>query len=156
MLSRCHAPPPALPPTVALMGDTLSLGIQRRPLSESVSAPGFGSAPVINEGGQFDPLMRQFQLQQQQILLQGQQMQQRYLEQQQRCGVGVCVCVVWGVLGAATKVWCDMCGGCLEHQQRCGVGVCGGCLEHQQRCGLGVCGGGVIGATSRVELNLGV
>ncbi|XP_064401979.1 histone deacetylase 4-like [Halichondria panicea] len=74
----------ALPPTVALMGDTLSLGIQRRPLSESVSAPGFGSAPVINEGGQFDPLMRQFQLQQQQILLQGQQMQQRYLEQQQR------------------------------------------------------------------------
>ncbi len=67
---------------------------------------------------------------------------------------------------------CVLCGGYLEQQQRCGVicvggawntnkgvvWVCvgGGCLEHQQRCGLGVCGGGVIGATSRVELNLGV
>ena len=124
------SPPPltALPPTVALVGDALSLGIQRRPLSESVSAPGFGSAPVISEGGQFDPLMRQFQLQQQQILVQGQQMQQRYLEQQQRCVVGGgwgCLeqqqwCVVCGAGGAWSNnkgVWCVVGGGAWSNNK---------------------------------------
>ena len=76
---------------------TTSLGAhQRRPLSESLSAPGFqqqqqqsGSAGV---GGalsaditqQYETLLKQFNLQNQQLLLQGHHLQQHYLEQQQR------------------------------------------------------------------------
>ena len=82
---------------------------QRRPLSESLSAPGFqqqqqqqgsGSAGV---GGalsaditqQYETLLRQFNLQNQQLLLQGHQVQQHYLEQQQRYWLihVVCQCV---------------------------------------------------------------
>ena len=80
---------------------TTSLGAhQRRPLSESLSAPGFqqqqqqqqqgGSAAGV--GGalsaditqQYETLLRQFNLQNQQLLLQGHHLQQHYLEQQQR------------------------------------------------------------------------
>ncbi len=55
-------------------------GVHRRPLSESQSAPGFQSVP----DSQFEVLQKQFQSHQQQLLLQSQQMQQHYLEQQQR------------------------------------------------------------------------
>ena len=55
---------------------------QRRPLSESQSAPGFQSLP----DSQFEALQKQFQIQQQQLLLQSQQVNQHYLEQQQRSG----------------------------------------------------------------------
>ena len=70
--------------------DTLSLGAHRRPLSESLSAPGFqqqqsasgGASAEFNQ--QYESLLRQFNVQNQQLLLQGHLLQQQYLEQQQR------------------------------------------------------------------------
>lgn len=72
--------------------DTLSLGAHRRPLSESLSAPGFQqqqSASGVSGASaeftqQYESLLRQFNVQNQQLLLQGHLMQQQYLEQQQR------------------------------------------------------------------------
>ena len=70
---------------------------QRRPLSESLSAPGFqqqqqqgsgspgvGGAMSADITQQYETLLKQFNLQNQQLLLQGHQVQQHYLEQQQR------------------------------------------------------------------------
>ena len=66
---------------MSLSGETLSLTPQRRPLSESLSAPGFQS-PVTNV--QYETMMKQFQMQHQHILLQQQQLYQHYMEQQHK------------------------------------------------------------------------
>lgn len=70
--------------SLSAVREPLSLGgaQQRRPLSESQSAPGFQTVP----DSQFEALQKQFQIQQQQLLLQSQQINQHYLEQQQRSG----------------------------------------------------------------------
>lgn len=66
---------------MSLSGETLTLAPQRRPLSESLSAPGFQS-PVTN--AQYEGMMKQFQMQHQHILLQQQQLYQHYMEQQHK------------------------------------------------------------------------
>ena len=58
---------------------------QRRPLSESLSAPGFQTG---QEQPNLDTLQKQYQLQHQQLLSQSHQIHQHYLDQQQRSEVG--------------------------------------------------------------------
>ena len=62
-------------------GETLSLSGQRRPLSESQSAPGFHTAMT---DVQYEAMVKQYQLQHQQLMLNQQQLYQQYLEQQQK------------------------------------------------------------------------
>lgn len=64
-----------------ILTESLSLDPQRRPLSASISAPSFQTHQA---DPQYDPMLRQFQVQHQHLLLQQQQLYQHYLEQQQR------------------------------------------------------------------------
>ena len=64
-----------------VLTEPLSLDPQRRPLSASISAPSFQTHQA---DPQYDPMLRQFQMQHQHLLLQQQQLYQHYLEQQQR------------------------------------------------------------------------
>ena len=66
---------------ISFSGETHSLGPQRRPLSESLSAPGF-QTPLTDSS--YETMVKQFQIQHQHILGQQQQLYQHYLEQQQR------------------------------------------------------------------------
>ena len=67
-----------------LIGGSATGGVQqRRPLSESLSAPGYSAQ---DQSQPLDVLQKQYQLQHQQLLTQSQQIHQHYLDQQQRSG----------------------------------------------------------------------